>query len=89
MAVCRKLLLQSLVKYNRTLTTFSALRTQTQLTSERYPNLTRGNFAVLDDSDLKHFENILEPGKIIIECAKLILHNYTISWTNTQCFKSY
>ena len=64
MAVCAKLLRQNIVKYNRTLSTFSALGSQVKLTSERYPNLARGNFATLDDSDLKQFENILDAGKI-------------------------
>ena len=74
MAVCAKLLTKNLVKFNRTFTTFSVLRSQTKLTSERYPNLARGNFAVLDDADLKHFEGILDSGKIsILICKSIIL----------------
>ena len=75
MAVCAKLLTKNLVKFNRTLTTFSVLRSQTKLTSERHPNLSRGNFAVLDDADLKYFENILDSGKISIDYPK---NNYVI-----------
>ena len=34
-----------------------------QLTSERYPNLKRGEFASLTSDDVKTFESILDPGE--------------------------
>jgi len=81
MAVCAKLLTKNLVKLNRTFTTFSVLRSQTKLTSERYPNLTRGNFAVLDDADLKHFENILDSGRVLTDSSEV--SGYNEDWLRT------
>eukprot|EP00091_Calanus_sinicus_P016835 TRINITY_DN36429_c0_g1_i1.p1 TRINITY_DN36429_c0_g1~~TRINITY_DN36429_c0_g1_i1.p1 ORF type:complete len:160 (+),score=6.08 TRINITY_DN36429_c0_g1_i1:11-490(+) len=81
MAVCAKLLRQNVVKYNRTLSTFSALGSQVKLTSERYPNLARGNFATLDDSDLKQFENILDAGRVITDSSEVA--GYNEDWLRT------
>ena len=46
----------------RTVTTSLGLASQVKLTSERYPNLKRGNFASLNSEDIKAFQAILEPG---------------------------
>lgn len=46
----------------RTFTTSLGLASQVKLTSERYPNLKRGNFASLNNEDIKAFQAILEPG---------------------------
>ena len=46
----------------RTFSSAAALSSQVKLTSERYPNLKRGNFASLNDEDIKAFQAILEPG---------------------------
>jgi len=81
MAVCAKLLTKNLVKFNRTFTTFSVLRSQTKLTSERYPNLARGNFAVLDDADLKHFEGILDSGRVLTDSSEV--SGYNEDWLRT------
>ena len=98
MAVCARLLRQNVVKYNRTLSTFNALASQVKLTSERYPNLARGNFAVLEDSDLKQFESILDAGKLssfmyifmqqlILSFDDIVWQNCLISWANVQALK--
>ena len=34
-----------------------------KLTSERYPNLKRGQFATLNDDDITAFKTILDEGK--------------------------
>ena len=46
----------------RTFSTSLGLASQVRLTSERYPNLKRGNFASLNSEDIKAFQAILEPG---------------------------
>jgi len=81
MAACTRLLRLNVVKYNRTLSTFSALASQVKLTSERYPNLARGNFAVLDDSDLEQFENILDSGRVITDSSEVA--GYNEDWLRT------
>lgn len=48
--------------YSRLLSTCSVLSSKVQLTSERYPNLKRGNYASLTDEDIKSFQTILDPG---------------------------
>ena len=46
----------------RTFSTAQGLASQVKLTSERYPNLKRGNFASLNSEDIKTFQAILDPG---------------------------
>ena len=46
----------------RTFTTALGLSSQVKLTSERYPNLKRGNFASLNSEDIQAFQAILDPG---------------------------
>jgi len=81
MAVCANLLKQALVKCNKNLSTFSFLASQTKLTSERYPNLVRGDFATLEDSDLKSFENILDPGRVLTDSSEVA--GYNEDWLRT------
>ena len=51
----------------RVFSTFSSLgaRAPVQLTSERYPNLKRGDFAALTSDDIKIFQSILDPGRVL------------------------
>jgi len=51
----------------RTFSTCSALESRgpVQLTSERYPNLKRGDFASLTSDDVKTFQSILDPGRVL------------------------
>ena len=37
------------------------------LTASRYPNLKRGKFAVLEDSDVKVFESILGSNRVLTD----------------------
>ena len=46
----------------RTFSTALGLSSQVKLTSERYPNQKRGNFASLDSEDIQTFQAILDPG---------------------------
>ena len=46
----------------RTFSTALGLASQVKLTSERYPNLKRGNFSSLNSEDIKAFQAILDPG---------------------------
>lgn len=48
-----------------------------QLTSKRYPHLKRGQFAVLNDSDLNVFEKII-PGRVLND--SLVLDSYNTDW---------
>jgi len=81
MSVGAKLLARTLVKHYRPLSTTSALCSQVKLTSERYPNLARGNYATLDESDLKQFENILDAGRVITDSSELA--GYNEDWLRT------
>jgi len=46
-----------------------------ELTRIRHPEVKRGGFSCLADTDIKHFQNILEPHRIITEDADLIGYN--------------
>ena len=46
----------------RTFSSAAALSSQVKLTSERYPNLKRGNFSVVSEDDIRAFKEILDPG---------------------------
>ena len=50
----------------RTFSKALGLSSQVKLTSERYPNLKRGNFASLNSEDIQAFQAILDPGMQMI-----------------------
>ena len=50
------------ILHRRTFSTALGLASQVKLTSERYPNLKRGNFASLTSEDITAFQAILDPG---------------------------
>ena len=58
---CARVLVREFLQ-RRTFTSAAALASQVKLTSERYPNLKRGNFATLNEEDLEVFRGILDPG---------------------------
>lgn len=58
-----------------------SLTSEVKLTSERYPNLARGNFAVLEESDLQTFRDILGPGRVIT--AEDEVAGYNTDWLRT------
>ena len=61
----RQRALLRLSSLKRAFSTCSALeaRGPVQLTSERYPNLKRGDLASLTSEDIKTFQSILDPGE--------------------------
>jgi len=52
-----------------------------KLTSERYPNLKRGNFSSLSDEDISTFQNILDPGRVLTDASQL--SGYNEDWLRT------
>ena len=69
----RQRALLRLSSLKRAFSTCSALeaRGPVQLTSERYPNLKRGDFASLTSDDIKTFQSILDPGESQDVCLRL------------------
>jgi len=61
--------------------TNSVVQSQVMLTSERYPKLSRGNFALLEEDDLKEFESILDEGRVVTDESEL-------AWNNTDWIKT-
>ena len=58
--------------------TFAA-RTLPELTSVRYPNITRGDFACLSTADIDFFKKMLnDPGQVLTEDDDLI--SYNVDW---------
>lgn len=49
------------------------------LTTTRYPNLTRKDFAVINDQDVSHFESIVGSGNVI----QGDLDGFNTDWLNT------
>jgi len=51
------------------------------LTSERYPNLARGNFTVLHDDDVKEFQSLLDERRVVTEDSEL--SGFNTDWLRT------
>jgi len=65
----------------RTFSTALGLSSQVKLTSERYPNLKRGNFASLNSEDIQAFQAILDPGRVVT--AESEVSGYNEDWLRT------
>ncbi|XP_067006180.2 D-2-hydroxyglutarate dehydrogenase, mitochondrial isoform X2 [Anabrus simplex] len=64
----------------RTLHTGSLWRSshQVELTSVRYPDVKRGNYAVLSDQHVQYFENILGKDRVITDESEV--QSYNVDW---------
>jgi len=51
------------------------------LTTDRYPNVKRGDFAILQESDVKFFESIIGANRILTQEDEL--NGYNTDWLNT------
>lgn len=65
---------------NQTTTTSSRSKLfDIELTTNRFnESLKRGPFSVLTDADIQHFENILEPKRVVTDELEIIGHN--VDW---------
>jgi len=52
-----------------------------QLTSERYPNLKRGDYGVLNNDDIAAFQKILEPARVLTDSSSV--DGYNEDWLRT------
>ena len=52
---------------------------QVELTSSRYPGVTRGNFSVLKDKDIQFFESIVSSTNVL----QSDLDGYNTDWLKT------
>jgi len=62
-------------------TSTRAMSNMVQLTSERYPGLSRGNFASLEETDLQRFRDILGPGRVLTAPEEVA--GYNTDWLRT------
>lgn len=67
------------LSYSRLFST-SRVKCNVELTSKRYPNLKRGQYATLNDADLKLFESIM-PGRVLTDISEL--DGYNTDWLKT------
>ncbi|CAG0881562.1 unnamed protein product, partial [Darwinula stevensoni] len=51
---------------------------QVELTSVRYPNVKRGPYATVDDNDIKFFERVMEPSRVMTDPDIVDSHN--VDW---------
>jgi len=52
-----------------------------QLTSERYPNLKRGDYGVLNNDDVAAFQKILDPARVLTDSSSV--DGYNEDWLRT------
>ena len=54
---------------------------EVQLTRVHYPEVRRGDFSRLSDTDLETFRGILDPHRVVTDAAEL--HMYNTDWWHT------
>lgn len=63
------------------------LRCYSTLTKDRFPEIKRGNYAVLQDADVSFFEKVLGKNQIITDADEV--SSYNKDWLNTVCGTSF
>lgn len=59
------------------------LRCYSTLTKDRFPEIKRGNYAVLQDADVSFFEKVLNKNQIITDADEV--DSYNKDWLNMVC----
>lgn len=59
------------------------LRRLSSLTKDRFPNLKRGNYAVLKDGDVQHFERMLSKNQVLTDPEEV--QPFNKDWLGMVC----
>ena len=62
---------------------YTLLRRLSTLTKDRFPNLKRGNYAVLQDGDVQYFEKVLDKNQVLTNPAEI--EPFNKDWLGMVC----